>query len=349
MKNKVMLIIIVMLIAASNIYGYKESGGSNKAIIQENISVEEAKTIVNETVKEFDKINVKYTDVRELFNFNEESAYYLFYFNDSGYAIIGKKNKVIYEYAVNTSNRPYEEYSKNEELIYGGPLKYYSVRERSVAYDPEYEEKILNMETHKQLLPMSYSVKSSVGIPISRMIRYSSNEWKNNKYFQNVEEFGKGICGTIASAIMLAYFQDYIDESYVPDVVRSAGSESPERLIKILYGYIDRNHPNGTIPMYLTVGISSYFNYYGIDAKVTSSVLNVAKAKKEFSNKRPVVVSVGKFYDKETGYLYQNHWVTAYQSNVDKNGNEYYLVNDNLGNYMVRINVDSMTSLVYIK
>lgn len=177
------------------------------------------------------------------------------------------------------------------------------------------------------------------GIPSGRMKRYAFGQWINSKDNYPVSEgySSAGKCGTITASAMLAYYDDYINDNYVPTNLRVRGTSDPGNLIKTVFNYIDKGH-NGTIASTVSDGINSYLNnYYVLDQSRRSyydytspSVLQFTKA--QLDNEVPIVI--GLLGGGEVPPEYRKHWVLVYQYTT--NG-EYFRCVDNHQSYRASI------------
>lgn len=178
-------------------------------------------------------------------------------------------------------------------------------------------------------------------IPQSRMSTYSGGYWNNTtnnypypSYSQN------GICGTISSAVMLAYYDDYVNNNYVPASIRTQYSSSPGSLITTLYSYIDALHPNGTLPSHLNAGIYNFLSNHSYVStghqSFYSSGATWVTAKNEINAGYPLCIGLVEVL----GSTYGNHWVVAYQ----------YLDTGNISTRMYKCVdvIGSYTAAVYV-
>lgn len=137
------------------------------------------------------------------------------------------------------------------------------------------------------------------------------------------------LCGTNTAAVLLAYYQDYIDESIIPTYIRTKKSRKKETLAHFLQLFIQ---PMGlpTIAWQVSHGLSSYFDHVGYPSRARMTMFGGwQRIVKRINQGKPVIVGVAKIL----GSTYGNHWVTAYGYMETSMGQRYLKVHDNWGNY----------------
>lgn len=278
-------------------------------------------------------LNLISSDV--LYDVDNQPTYLLLNF-ENGYAIISKEHGKISEYCLNCLNVPYSNFG-DEVKYYAGAFNYLTLSEmiNCVSDDADNFEKIralnnefLNNDSNEYIISTIASSGFS-GISETRMKRYYSGMWvNNNNNYPESEGYSKnGICGTIASAGLLAYYDDYVNDDYVPSSIRTKGSSSPQQLIKTLFNYIDKDL-NGTWPSDVTSGINKFlgdYSYVKPGHRAETSVAGIPTVvKQKVDAGYPIVVSLLEAF----GSQYKDHWILVYQYSDD----EYKCV-DNHGNY----------------
>lgn len=287
-------------------------------------------------ITELENIEPNLISCESLNDINGDSTYFLLEFS-KGYAIVSKENGIISEYDLSEGSNPYEQYSG--QLYYGGPFNYFD----EATYINEI--RLLNSddinligEINKEFLQidntgtMLLGKNEYVGISSSRMSNYSSGKWINSSsnYPSSQGYPSAGICGTIASAGLLAYYDDYVSDDYVPASLRTRYSSTPGSLITTLYNYIDKGK-SGTIASNLGSGINSYLRAYSSSNYKTSYGLATtwAAAVSKINSSRPIVIGLASIL----GSTYGDHWVLVYQYYAGANGTDYYRCVDNHGSY----------------
>lgn len=289
----------------------------------------------------------------------EMNPTYVYVVTDTGYFILTRENCAISEGVLDTQELPYAELSNEQIPVYAGPLSY-QIIDNTAQIDDEFtisEESIeknrvfLNSTIEDEMFSDNYipeylplyekpnPVGNWVGKDESIMKKYSSGDWIND-YDYNIN----GICGTIVSAVLLAYNDDYIDNGFVDDNVRKRSSSGAGSLIDVLYNYIDKGK-NGTIATDLTSGLNNYFldyqkpyNKYKANGVLTGTF---TKVKAAIDNSQPAAVGMPDFlYPSDGPENYGGHWVVAYQYNYkNSTAGKFYKVVDNHGKYNAIINV----------
>lgn len=246
---------------------------------------------------------------------------------DHGYAIVSRENAIISEYSLNEDVAVYSN-CVDQIPIYGGPLNYFcvdktSLLRKSLPIDvPEklvsLNQQFLSIESRSSLSVMSASDNSFTGLPESRFTKYGAagSLWLNTSAnYPSSEGYPQnGICGTITSAVLLSYYDDYVNDGIVPSSVRARYSASPGTLIDILYEDIDRLCANGTFPYNLYSGIY-YFLEENANSLLTTytphygNFTTFSTAKTVIDRNRPILIGLLELWGSDLG----NHWVVAYQ------------------------------------
>ena len=179
-------------------------------------------------------------------------------------------------------------------------------------------------------------------IATSTMTTYAYGMWVNNttNYPTSSGYPSAGICGTISAAGLMAYYDDYVYDSYVPSSLRIRFSSNPGTLITTLYSYIDALCPSGTVYTDVRNGINSYLasiGYYGAGHYAIGGTTTWTKAKSEISSGYPLCIGLLS----ALGSTYGNHWVLAYQY-LDSGSSytSYYKVVDNHGSASAVVSVN---------
>ncbi|HIY58054.1 MAG TPA: C39 family peptidase [Candidatus Tetragenococcus pullicola] len=159
-----------------------------------------------------------------------------------------------------------------------------------------------------------------------RWIGISEDRFKN---YQNWTTPSGYLCGTHAATVLLAYYQDFIDESLIPNYIRKKNSRQYQTLSHFLQAFI-QPYDFPTTSFQVSHGLSKYFclTKKPLRARMTM-VGGWQRAVKRIDEGKPVIVGVLKIL----GSTYGNHWVTAYAYMETSNGQRYLKVHDNWGNY----------------
>ncbi|MCI5722573.1 MAG: hypothetical protein MR283_01020 [Erysipelotrichaceae bacterium] len=245
--------------------------------------------IIAESISNIEQQIYTVTTIDVLYDINKEPTYILAELKPQGYAIFTRTKLWLSEYAVGIDS-PYKKEAKQYKLYYG-PHNYDSCNSlnitrrfsRSLSENNEAEQMI--RDANERMLenddianfrgvrskddqskpskepnhtPEEYDI-SWIGVSEDKMRLYN---WGQYPTYTNKNLNPKGICGTVASTIMLAYSDDYVDNNIVPTIMRPQFSNTPGRLYEAMWYAIDFPHQNGTFPTNLVAGINEYFNTY---------------------------------------------------------------------------------------
>ena len=215
----------------------------------------------------------------------------------------------------------------------------------------EHKKKVENPASPKSV-PASAWQNYGQTTYLNRMPRYaggsgSNVNWKNKpEYYPN--QFAicpKGICGTISSAALLAYYDDYQDPDYIPYILwKNTNTSDPKTLVITLFAYIDQGVPSGSVASNLKNGINTFITVKSLDSslpRATSSIVP-QNARNKINAKKPVCIST---FAEPT---YSAHWLLAYDY-ANYNSTTYFKCIDNWGSYSAVVRINSVTSYVYIQ
>ena len=305
---------------------------------------------ISAAVQEIENLENKALNLRSyeiLYDIEDNPSYLLLDF-DEGYAIISRNYGMISEYEVYNGYKPYDNFDQSAIKYYAGPFNYYSKSELTRAFNLGDSSNVQTIiQLNKEFLSLEREFSNQrvqdqwVGINASYMSKYSSGMWvnSNENYPPSQGYSSDGICGTIASAAMLAYYDDHVNDDYVSSSIRERYSSSPSSLVTTLFHYIDEGK-NGTIASDLGAGINNFLSDYsyctyghraGFGLTTTFS-----HAKEKIEAGYPLVIGLTALL----GSTYGNHWVLAYQyyDYSSANGDKYKVV-DNHGSYNAVVSV----------
>jgi len=315
---------------------------------------------LNEHLLNVENTNVDVTRILPLLDIDLNPSYSLLLFEE-GYAILSNQSAIVSEYALHTAEIPYQNFIKpSRTYVYGGPTNYAftddGIRYRSaidgtsIRFSPTEKQKqlnktILSETTKKAAVEINYVPLRWRGIHESLFLRYNHGIWINNA--ENYPE-GNGICGPIAVAILMSYYQDHIDRNYVPNTIRTPESRSPGNLI-----YLLTLHIGGV--QYGTIG---WMLYYGIQEFLTSQKIDFYQPKMtlletwdavvtQVDQGRPIAVGLTSWAGSPASY--GNHWVTVYAYAKDERERGYYKAIDNHGNYKAVINTRWTVGTIWLE
>ena len=280
------------------------------------------------------------------------NRYKLIVFKNKGYLIYDQISNNIMEYSLNSVEFPYCEFIDSDfDLIYCGPLNYI-VHKNNLYYEIHTMEIVdidLTREYYDSLLVNEESsvqtTTSWTGISSSRFYNYKGSAWQNSGNNVNC-------CGPISTAIMIAYYQDYLNPilEFSTSVRDPSNPTSPGTLItKIKNSTVS---PTATVPVTICNGVNVFLNNYNIASTYTcaySSTSTWNNAVTKIGAGRPVAIGISglAMYNGVNPNDYGWHWVTAYgYRTIDGSG--YYRCIDNWGNYDVAIKTITTVGIVYL-
>lgn len=308
--------------------------------------------MAEEVVTKAEYINaqkLEFDDYDVLYDINNRPSFLLIELKCGGYIIASRNNGVISEMSL-TSNSPYKSMT-GEKLYYYGPMNYTNFSIDSISKVNSKKVNMLRQKTDHFLSlkddaptvdTKAIDIPDYVqwtGIDESRFRRYNSGMWINdsNNYPESSGYSDDGICGTITSAIMLAYYDDYKNDNTVPSNIRTRSSSSPGKLITSLHQYIDEGR-DGTLPYHLSNGINDFFDEYSSQSPynaVYGLSTTFSTAKSRINSGEPICI----------GLLYMlgfssDHWVVCYQY-FDGSGaqEDYYKCINTWGDYTFGVKV----------
>lgn len=244
-------------------------------------------------------------------SFTSGKSYVLYSFSPTGYAIYDEVSGVVEEIMLGTQN-PYADV-KGEKLLYGGPMNY--IVENNGELISISNSKELQEEDIKAIMDMEQAtVKNRAemrAIPTTVNNRYMSS----SSYFTSLlgDRFGyntSGTCTHIACAIVLGFYNYYVNTKYVPSAYEN-GCGTTESFHALLQSYLGcgssglANAAKGLNSYFSNINFTSPHAYYDLGnhntvfTRVTNNVYN----------NRPTVVAMFTSYNSNCP---MNHSVVAY-------------------------------------
>lgn len=149
------------------------------------------------------------------------------------------------------------------------------------------------------------------------------------KPYKNWITSQNGLCGSYAAAVLIAFYQDNLDQTIIPKFIRQKSSNNKENLIHYLRLFIQkRGFP--TIAYQVAHGLSSYFSYFGFNYRARATMIGGwQRVVKRVDQGKPVIVGLNKLL----GSTYGNHWAVAYAYKETVAGKRYVKIHDNWGHY----------------
>lgn len=255
-------------------------------------------------------------------NLNGEYESVAFSMSDDGYIIVNLNDLSIPELSFENSNP----YLNVVNPVYNGILSYYSKQGSefiSVKDNVPFEKNQFNQiyskqETEDKELLVQRSLES-----LQEALRHVNIE----RYLSGTLKtwyISGGHCGSIASAISMRYYYDYVNTDYVP-----SNSISQNSLIALMQQYVGSG---GTTYSNMVNGLNNYFNTRPISNSANStSSFSFSKVKTQINNNRPIIIGTSNHP------TFGNHWVIGhgyFTSTVDGN---YVIVNNGWGDNNVWI------------
>ncbi len=178
--------------------------------------------------------------------------------------------------------------------------------------------------------------------PILTNANYNKLEGTCRTYKYNPD----GRCGSVASAILLMYYNDYIDDYMVLSSYETSDGVS---LINLLVPHIEGNDPvNGSVTKEVVSGLNWYLRWKGRSEKyVAKSTTSISQSAymSIINSGRPAIIDLNK------APTYGEHWVVGYGYDRYIRTDRtyfYYIVNDGWGSNSVLILSDYVGDAVYL-
>ncbi|WP_137665159.1 hypothetical protein [Enterococcus hulanensis] len=159
---------------------------------------------------------------------------------------------------------------------------------------------------------------------------YPIDQWNELKSFETYREWKtpRGfLCGTYASSVLLAYWQDHLDDRCVPKGLREKGSSQNEELIHALQPVLQPiDFP--TVPLQISLGLNHFFRRYRIPFRARSTAAGSwQRVTKRIMAGEPVMIGLLQMF----GSTYKNHWVVVHGFMETADGQKFYKIHDNWG------------------
>lgn len=248
----------------------------------------------------------------------------LFSTNNEGYIIVNLNDLSIPEMSL-YNNCPLIDY---DNPVYNGPLDYYYESNgiiKSILDDLIVDINDVTYFYTKENL--NYSLEDVYSLFNTKQARYVKSE----KYLSGELKkwyISGGNCGSIASAICMRYYYDYVDTSYV-----DSDKIEENTLIALMQEYVGEG---GTNYNNLYKGLNKYFKSRNINNNaIKKTSFNFSNVKQAILSDRPIIVGTLKHP------TYKDHWIIAhgyFESRVD---GSYIIINNGWKNNNVWIVPDA--------
>lgn len=268
----------------------------------------------------------------DLYGDTDQVVAYFFNLKDGGYIILDSETNDFIEYSTESENLFITDSSK--KYYYGGALNYFEEYSKDAIKDLSTNE-IVDKEVaivEKSDIEIEMNVAQPYVVfpagTFSKKLPYTPRKYNTNT---------NGICGSTASAILLAYYYDHISKSYVDKSLITADGKA---LTNKLKSYIEPSKPGSNYTT-LPSGLNKYLASRKL-SKTSKKIILKEGAEKIYSQKRPVIAGVTKHP------TYKEHWVVAYGFTMKNLLVQSYLVNNGWGQNGININVQYLDGAVCV-
>ena len=317
-------------------------------------SMRPAKTMASEvTGRDLKAIEVfleKYDEVNQvgtpkvLYNDDGNECALLYLLYPMGYVVIESKNDLIVEYSFSTSY-PYIE---NEINYYNGPLQYYILD--NGGYKHTHTGQIID-EQHYRASRIRFEriakQSSSSFFDQSLLHNRSPYSYSLSTALRTFDYNNDGRCGSVAVAILLAYYDDVYDPSMVSSYLLS--DSTGQIFTDYLKPHIeDLDNIPGSSTADVAAGLHWYFsvnNLYSTYSAITglAGYISFTTYKNCINIGRPVIL------DLDDHPTYGEHWVVGHGYDTFTNSNQNFaIVNNGWGNNGMYINWSYIGDIIYL-
>lgn len=255
-------------------------------------------------------------------NLNGEYEAISFSIPKSGYIIVNIKDLTVPELSFENSN-PYDNVINP---VYNGALSYHS----------KVGDEFVSLKDHSRFRREQFkSVYSKEEITNKKeLINSLENALSNQLRYVNVERYingslktwyiSGGHCGSIASAICMRYYYDYVSTNYVP-----SGSTGQNALIDLMQQYVGSG---GTNYSDLDSGLDDYFNARNVNNSANAITgFSFSRVKTQINRSRPIIIGT-------TNHpTFGEHWIIGHGYFTSPVDGDYVIVNNGWGNNNVWI------------
>lgn len=289
-----------------------------------------------------------------LYNTSDEVIAYLCMLSPSGYAVYDPIYKNILEFSLEENQKFSEEkhyyigvtqiYTKEQldQMLSNIPDAQTAARSDSYTTEDFYFKKPDLKETESTSGNGSYP---GVGESISHTPRLYNCNNRNNYSYLDIVADSKGVCGSLACAVVIAYIDDYVDDNYCDNNYKNSGSIEDNTygidLVKEIVSYLEPKKGDAT----LLWKLNDYLKSRGVSETIHLDALtgHLGMAKKQAARDEPYILGVAEFLDSP----YDDHWMVGIGWITTMN-ESYVIVYDGLGNNGVQINLGTIATNWYI-
>ena len=266
---------------------------------------------------------VEYSSGINLYNWSNEIIAVKYDLSPIGYVIVDVNNGQIIELCETRNNEFISE--KGIRYYYNNVLDYYAFKQNN----------LINNNQQNSLVDMKEA--GNVG-ELGKVVIDKSNKHALSHPTFAFSYNPDGRCGSVAAAILLKYYDQYVDDNIVPV---SLQQYTGVNLINKLKSYIE---PNGGGSNYTTLknGINNYLKWRGLKRRIKNYLRSddpkkvLSKIKNKIHVNCPVIVGLA------SHPTYKNHWVVCI-------GYRGYLlfINDGWGNRDVACNFSYVDGVLF--
>lgn len=318
-----------------------------QAFAYTTINYKEVKKHAEEFLKSH-KINRSIKSPIKLYNFENEVEFLKYSIEDGGYIIINVKNYKVPEFSPENDNKFID--SEIEKYYYGGVLTYLKASEDELI-DTATNQPMGTLSQLKAQKKLPFDTTIPDETPQIQAMSGNTEEFFLNGTLETYSHNPNGICGSVASAIYLRYFDEHHNSNYVP---AELDSSTEVELIRALIPYIDgrqaldEKQRGGSSPEKLRSGLQRFLRDHGVSDSIYCSNSNrLNRVKERISNNKPFIV------DLDRHPTYKEHWVIAHGYVTDSvigssvRKLTYIIVNDGWGSNNIYVDMDYVNYLVW--
>lgn len=311
------------------------------------ITVLSLQNTINVKAMTHETLSVSEDSTIPLYNDTNEIVAFYFSLNNGGYVIVNSDGSDFIEYSLEPTNTQLDNQKK---YYYSSPCSLYEKVDDSVIRNSASNDEVALDEVMFEIEPEdTYNKEAAKALSTTLVSTNSSTVTEENSISNTTKKYDynpDGRCGSVAGAIVLRYYNDYVDTKYVAS---SYETSNGRKLINLL-----TNNYLGTGTNYTSLkkGLNEYLSDSGISSRFNSLTgINsngvFSKIKTLIKSNMPLIVGLTQHP------TYGEHWVvgTGYSIvDISYSGNQYVvIVNDGWGNTSVRINFSYVDGCLYIK
>lgn len=286
--------------------------------------------------------NASVSDVVPMYDTNNNIIAWLYTLDPVGYIVEDSSHEIIIEFSMTSAFE-----RSNDKLYYGGPTQFYTkasdnfvnIQSDSVVPLSEVSSNI------RQFTATTREVLSDNGNSIAPLANTPPYSLDKNK-FQTYDYNNDGRCGSVAAAILLAW---YNDNGY-SNLVSSSMYSNDVTFTNYLYPHIEGlSSSTGSSTADLVSGLNWYLKTKNFSSKLSAVSLSngsFSTYTKKIDNNTPVIL------DLNAEPTYNEHWVVGYGYDYDQvvvKYNEFAICDDGWGHLDININWKYVGDLVYLK